>query len=490
MPHASLTPRHRPRSSRELWMPSKTGSDRLVIGELEEWIRSGRLRVGQRLPSVKKLQKILGVGQKSVESAKAVLEQRGWIETRNRSGSYVLAGAGQTLRESAGEDRLHSSRAIEFYIPLQPKRTISIYTMDCTRRSRAAWRHVMGRFHSLTGVEAEILTPSVGHLMDLLNTREMDVVHTTPEILDAIGPGAQCGWIEIPLPSGLRRDLPDFLSGAIREDDGTRAVPFGLTVPYLFVNRSLARELKLPCEVPGDPLEFFRMVRAAHPKVLARGCQTLGISRLEHLIMMAGGIVAGSDSRMELNKAQTRSCMDELQGSRLPLYHDTEIPELFAQGTMLFARHWSFTCSELLEKAGFDWEAVPVPLSPEAKAQAFLSVIAVAERSGADESALRLATFLTEGESQQEFARAGGNLPLRVSSLPAMQEAGSGHLSMGTLQRVLRDVEVNWPHRAWRLAEHAIPSSLSSQILGGDIAAPAAVSEIAQALASRVAKPT
>jgi len=76
-------------------MPSKTGSDRLVIGELEEWIRSGRLRVGQRLPSVKKLQKILGVGQKSVESAKAVLEQRGWIETRNRSGSYVRLAPGR-----------------------------------------------------------------------------------------------------------------------------------------------------------------------------------------------------------------------------------------------------------------------------------------------------------------------------------------------------------------------------------------------------------
>jgi len=485
MPPASLDPDHP--AHRLPFTRSKTGSDRVVIGELEEWIRFRRLRVGQRLPSVKKLQKLLGVGQKSIESAKVVLEQRGWIETRNRSGSYVLADAGQTLRESAKGDRLHSSRAIEFYIPLQPKRTISIYTMDCTGRSRAAWSYVMGRFHSLTGVEAEILTPSDGHLMDLLNTREMDVVHTTPEILEAIAAGAQCEWMEIPLPPTLPGDLPDFLSSSNRAGESTKALPFGLTVPYLFVNRSLARDLKLPWDVPADPAEFFRMVRAAHPKALAQRCQTLGISRLEHLIMMAGGLVARNDTSIHLKKTNARMCMDELEGSRLPLYHDTEIPELFAQGTMLFARHWSFTCSELLEKAAFEWEAVPVPLSPEAKAQAFLSVIAVAKTGGVDESALRLATYLTEKESQQEFARAGGNLPVRMSSLPAMLD--KGHLSMGTLQRVLRDADIDWPHRAWRLAEHSIPGGLTNKILEGEIAPSAAVADIARALASKAAKP-
>jgi len=465
-------------------MPSKTGSDRLVIGELEEWIRSGRLRVGQRLPSVKKLQKILGVGQKSIESAKAVLEQRGWIETRSRSGSYVLANAGQTLRGSANRGSLHSSRAIEFYIPLQPKRTVSIYTMDCTGRSRAAWSNVMGRFRALTGVDVEILTPSDGHLMDLLNTREMDVVHTTPEILEAIATGTQCDWMEIPLPPTLPGDLPDCLSGSIRAGEGTKALPFGLTVPYLFVNRSLARDLKIPCDVSADAAEFLQMVKAAHPKALAQGCQALGISRLEHLIMMAGGFVAGNDTRIHLKKTNARRCLDELQGSRLPLYHDTEIPELFAKGTMLFARHWSFTGSELLEKAGFDWEVVPVPLSPEAKSQAFLSVIAVAKTASPNEDALRLATHLTEQESQQEFARAGGNLPARVSSLPAMLDAGSGHLSMGTLRNVLRDADIEWPHRAWRFAEHVIPSSLSSRILEGDIPTSAALADIKCALAS------
>ena len=469
-------------------MRSKTGSDRLVIGELEEWIRSGRLRVGQRLPSVKKLQKLLGVGQKSIESAKAILEQRGWIETRSRSGSYLLPDAGQTLRGSGKEDQLHSSRAIEFYIPLQPKKTVSIYTMDCTGRSRAAWRNVLGRFRSLSGVEAELLTPADGHLMDLLDTRAVDVVHTTPEIREAIATGAQCEWLDIPLPPALREDLPDFLSGSIHAGARAKALPFGLTVPYIFVNRSLARDLRLPEDVPGDPVEFLRMIKTARPKALVRGCQTLGISRIEHLIMMAGGFVPGN--RIHINKTNARLCLDELRGSQLPLYHDTEIPELFAKGTMLFARHWSFTCSELLEKPGFEWEAVPLPLSPKAKAQAFLSVIAVAKAAGTNASALHLATHLTELDSQQEFARAGGNLPVRVSALSAMLGEGLGHLSTGTLRKVLRDADVDWPHRAWRFAEHAIPGGLASQILEGSIDTPAAIAELARALASATKSPS
>jgi ABC-type glycerol-3-phosphate transport system substrate-binding protein len=475
--------------SRKPWVWSKTGSDRLVIGELEEWIRSGRLRVGQRLPSVKKLQKLLGVGQKSIESAKAVLEQRGWIETRNRSGSYVLADAGTTLGGAAKEDTLHSSRAIEFYIPLQPKKTISIYTMDCNGRSQSAWSNVIGRFQSLTGVEAELLTPSDGHLMGLLNSREIDVVHTTQEILDAIALGAQCEWMDIPVPQTLPGDLPDFLSGSIQAGEHTKALPFGMTVPYLFVNRSLGRDLKLPDDVPSNPTEFLRMIKATSPKALAQGCQSLGISRLEHLIMMGGGIVAGNDASVRLKESNARLCVDELLGSRLPLYHDTEIPELFAKGTMLFARHWSFTCSELLEKSGFEWEAVPVPHLPNSRDQAFLSVIAVAKTGGANESAMRLASHLIEKESQQEFARAGGNLPVRVSSLPAMLDAGSGHLSAATLRRVLRDADIYWPHRSWRAAEHVISGSLTRRILEGDISAPEAIAEITHGLASSAETP-
>jgi hypothetical protein len=205
--------------------------------------------------------------------------------------------------------------------------------------------------------------------------------------------------------------------------------------------------------------------------------------------MIAGGFVPATDDHIHLNKRNARLCLDELHGSRLPLYHDTDIPELFAKGTMLFARHWSFTCSELLEKSRFEWEAVPLPLSPKAKAQTFLSVIAVAKTAGANDSALRLATYLTEQESQQEFARAGGNLPVRVSSLSAMLEAGTGQLSMRTLQKVLRDADIVWPHRAWRCAEHIIPRDLASKILKGDIHATAALAGIERALASDTEKP-
>jgi DNA-binding FadR family transcriptional regulator len=54
-----------------------------ILEELEGWIRGGRLEAGHRLPSIKAIQKMLGVGQRSVESAIQSLEKRGLVETRN-----------------------------------------------------------------------------------------------------------------------------------------------------------------------------------------------------------------------------------------------------------------------------------------------------------------------------------------------------------------------------------------------------------------------
>jgi DNA-binding transcriptional regulator YhcF (GntR family) len=118
---------------------------------------------------VKALQKLLGVGQSSVESAKQQLERRGLIETRQRSGSYLLADAKDKIA-SEEKTSLGSAQMLDFYLPRAESKTVSIYTMDCLGRSRNAWEAVIAEFQAANtwrwashGFDQETLDRSCPH---------------------------------------------------------------------------------------------------------------------------------------------------------------------------------------------------------------------------------------------------------------------------------------------------------------------------------------
>ncbi len=70
-------------------------------GELAESIRQGVLKAGDRLPSVRQASSSRGVSPSTVFEAYYLLEARGLIRARERSGYFVLAGAAAQLPEPA-----------------------------------------------------------------------------------------------------------------------------------------------------------------------------------------------------------------------------------------------------------------------------------------------------------------------------------------------------------------------------------------------------
>lgn len=62
---------------------------RRLSSDLEEKIRLGQLRAGEKLPSLRVLQQSLGLSLATVYQAYLELEKGGWIEARPRSGFYV-----------------------------------------------------------------------------------------------------------------------------------------------------------------------------------------------------------------------------------------------------------------------------------------------------------------------------------------------------------------------------------------------------------------
>jgi DNA-binding transcriptional MocR family regulator len=67
-----------------------------LAGEIEELILNGTYRVGERLPSIRRLHRRLGLSISTVFKAYTELEAMGLVEVRSKSGYYVTGeGLGQ-----------------------------------------------------------------------------------------------------------------------------------------------------------------------------------------------------------------------------------------------------------------------------------------------------------------------------------------------------------------------------------------------------------
>jgi DNA-binding transcriptional regulator YhcF (GntR family) len=71
-----------------------------VKSQVTTLVRSGRLRAGDRLPTVRGLAEELGLAPNTVARAYRELEALGVVDTRGRSGTFV---SGDEVRRAAGE---------------------------------------------------------------------------------------------------------------------------------------------------------------------------------------------------------------------------------------------------------------------------------------------------------------------------------------------------------------------------------------------------
>ena len=447
-------------------------SEMAILEELEGWIRGGRLEAGHRLPSIKAIQKMLGVGQRSVESAIQSLEKRGLVETRNRSGNYLNINALEILL-SEGARTLQSSRVLDHYLPRSSKRTLTVYTTDSIGKMKERWNQVIRTYEEKNDLQIHLLTPNDGHLTDLIKLHDLDVIHSTPEMLQSIGWDNLCEVAPIQGFDEFSDDLLPQVRARMSVNLTRRALPFAVTVMYLFLNRSMASKFDLPLDFPSDPLAFLRMVKEAHSVLRVAGLNGFLIPSIADLLQISGGLVFSPAGQAIFDRKLALQCLEEIAGSNLPLPNPSEIPTAFAAGQVLSMRHCSFTCSELLEKVRFDWVAQPVPLALGSQDIGWLTLLAVPQSSQFPNEAFRFIEALLSRESQASFASVGGNLPVRRSALSSVAEADVNHVFPATIHRALAQSELSWPHFVWvkfRTNElHAAAVDLVSGRAGPDV---------------------
>ncbi|CAN5454577.1 hypothetical protein BH09VER1_BH09VER1_36400 [soil metagenome] len=449
-------------------------SEAAILEELEGWIRGGRLAPGHRLPSIKAIQKMLKVGQRGVEFALDSLSRRGLIETRNRSGNYLMADAREILAAESSS-ALSSSWMLDHYLPRSSQRALTVYTTDCIGRMKAVWNQIIHRYQEEKDIQIRLLTPNDGHLMEVLKTQEVDVIHATFELLEAIG------WDklqEIDHSEGyddFSADLLPQVRPRATSNLDRCARPFAITVMYLFLNRSMASKFKLSMDIPSNPFSFLRMVREAQSVLGPAGFDSFLVPDITDLLLMTGSILFSPDGRLIFDRELARQTLAELEGSKLR-FPNVPTPNLFAGGQALTMRHCSFTCAELLEQVRFDWQALPVPLALGTQDFALLTHLAVPRSSQMPKDAFQFIECLLTRESQSRFAAIGGNLPVRRSALSAVAEADVNHVLPETIHRALAQSKMGWPLPGWTKFFAACPAT--DDLLAGRCRAEVLVDQI------------
>jgi GntR family transcriptional regulator, transcriptional repressor for pyruvate dehydrogenase complex len=74
----------------------------LALEQLKQYILSGAVDLGQRLPSERDLAELLGVGRNSIREALKVLETVGLIESRVGEGTFITSQPGASIGRTIG----------------------------------------------------------------------------------------------------------------------------------------------------------------------------------------------------------------------------------------------------------------------------------------------------------------------------------------------------------------------------------------------------
>lgn len=64
-------------------------SEQIAVAILSDYIQSGRVKAGMKLPTVRDMEERYGVSRATIVQALTILQQQGWIERRHGSGVYV-----------------------------------------------------------------------------------------------------------------------------------------------------------------------------------------------------------------------------------------------------------------------------------------------------------------------------------------------------------------------------------------------------------------
>ncbi|MBF0245050.1 MAG: winged helix-turn-helix transcriptional regulator [Planctomycetes bacterium] len=223
-----------------------------LIEDITLRIRLGELTPGDRILPVKALCNRYNISQPVVQRALKHLENRGLLRIERRSGVFITEKAvelqglhEETESKSAG--KLPSPRVYGketdlsvFMTPQSKSRTLTVYLLDFHGKVFDLWCEILKAESKRLGIgRLNILSCHDGHIEDLYDQQHIDLVQSTPGVLNALGPEKFVSFDSLE-PVGLATEhLLDPVRKALDLEKTRPGVPFSLTLHLLFANRRL-----------------------------------------------------------------------------------------------------------------------------------------------------------------------------------------------------------------------------------------------------------
>ena len=409
-----------------------------ILADIRTQIEQGLLAAGDQLASVKALCQQYRTGQRTVQAALRELKRLGLISIRRRSGCYVHGSPRPAPTRPA-------SNHILDYLSPRPAGVapLTLYVSELWEAHVDNWREIIAEF---PGGPVDLLSCRHGPLDAVFYGRPLDVIQTTPAMLDRLGADrfVRLETLDVPGPdwaAGLLPSVRERLAGG----EPTRGLPFAITGQYLFINLELARAAGLEPLPPADTAGLLAQARAAAPRLQARGAEAMVLPGGHDLLWMIGAVRWEPDCGFVADLARARRLFELIHGSGLPVVSVYDVVPRFESGRLLYAIHCTYQVSEFARNLRFPWQAVPLPTAPGIRHPAYLTVLAVNRESTQPGAALDLVRHLSQPAVHQRQARLHANLPALAAALAQVPLAANDVLSAATVERLAALAELRWP---------------------------------------------
>lgn len=390
--------------------------EKRISAEIFEQIRNGKLRSGDRLPGIRELCIRHRVSQKVVERVIRNLQDILVIETRPQSGSYVTAkaleivAAGKLSEPARSAEHLRRPSIDSYLIPRGiGKNCITAYITEIIPENINFWRRSLDEFcrnnHLPPG---KLLTCLDGHIEEVLENEHVDVILTSPLIIESLGAEKfinMSGIIDSQIHSGLVDPIRKFIC---HKDSLSCIVPFSMTAFHLFTNIKLEKYISSAYPV-SSVIDLIGLAKKSRGKIPA-GSTAIYMASLMDLPLDSGAVTIRADGLLHLDKKLLENALSELSGAKFPIIDSNEIVNEFSAGRLLFMRHCSFSLIEIRQKASFPWRVVPFPAAMPIPVD-FIG-LAIPENSRHRHAAIDFVNSMLSDGLQESYGRLGGNVPV------------------------------------------------------------------------------
>lgn len=468
----------------------KKSKKAVIVRDVVGQVAAGELKPGDRLASIKDLCAAYGFSQRVVCSAIEDLALQGIVVTRRRSGCYIsdtaLERAVQVLQEEQAVPRragatISGGEMERFLVPRTEHKVVSIYISDSLPANVAFWRRMLNQYCTARpGVAVEPLFVGDGHLEEVLANRHVDLVQTTPVLLEHLGRD-RFAPLGLSMLGRSAEELLPLVAERVKKGPDILGAPFSVTLPYLFVNLELAEAAGIETTPPGSFSALLERV-AAFRSGYAAGTSLQGLvsTGLMDLFMLAGALQYSGRRGLLFDAARARTCCQRLLDAGVNAERAADVVEAFLEGRLLYMYHCSFDVVEILERARFPWAAQPRPLDRGGAMVGDLMVLAASRNTPYPQECLDLIKFLCSVEVQRAFGRQFGNLPAWREAALDPELLADHPLGAEGLTAALAGTTLLWPGQL-RL-ELTRRTAVDVELFSGAIAVDEAVERIRFAL--------